>query len=70
LPARIYEDEPASTMVYELDHGMYGERRAGRPTTRWLDDVENNLKKISVNQWKIKARDRVKWRSITVVVLA
>jgi hypothetical protein len=49
---------------------LYGERRIGRPTTRWLDDVENNLKIINVNQWKIKARDRVKWRSITGVVLA
>jgi hypothetical protein len=42
----------------------------GRPTTRWLDDVENDLKKINVNRWKIKARDRVKWRSITGAVLA
>jgi hypothetical protein len=26
--------------------------------------------KINVNQWKIKTRDRVKWRSITGAVLA
>jgi hypothetical protein len=55
-----------------LGHSLfppYGERRVGRPTTRWLDDVENDLKKINVNQWKIKARDRVKW-SIAKAVLA
>jgi hypothetical protein len=53
-----------------FNNPLYGERRIGRPTTRWLDDVENDLKKINVNQWKIKARDRVIWRSITGAVLA
>jgi hypothetical protein len=52
------------------EYPLYGERRIGRPSTRWLDDVENDLKKINVNQWKIKARDRAKWRSITGAVLA
>jgi hypothetical protein len=40
----------------KVNNPLYGER-VGRPTTRWLDDVENDLKKINVNQWKIKARD-------------
>jgi hypothetical protein len=65
---RTDDSNPCKKVTF--NNPLYGERRVGRLTTRWLDDVENDLKKINVNQWKIKARDRVKWRSITGAVLA
>jgi hypothetical protein len=29
---------------------------------RWLDDVENDLKKMKVKGWKEKMRNREQWR--------
>jgi hypothetical protein len=31
-------------------------------TMLWLDDVENNLKKMKVKGWKEKMRNREQWR--------
>jgi hypothetical protein len=47
---------------------LYFKRRKGRPRMRWLDDVENNLKKmkmkVKVKGWKEKMRDREQWRLV------
>jgi hypothetical protein len=48
----------------------YGTRRIGRPPTRWLDDIERDLKPANVSNWKMKTRDRTVWRSIIGAVLA
>jgi hypothetical protein len=39
-------------------------RRKGRPWMRWLADAESDLRKIKVNGWKEKTRDRKKWRQV------
>jgi hypothetical protein len=31
---------------------------------RWLDDVENDLKKMEVKGWKEKMKDRKQWRVV------
>jgi len=31
---------------------------------RWINDVENGLRKLSVKRWRTKALDREKWASI------
>jgi hypothetical protein len=36
----------------------------GKPRNRWLDDVENDLKKMSVRGWRKIARDRDAWKLI------
>jgi hypothetical protein len=36
----------------------------GRPRMRWLDDVESNLKKMEVKEWKEKMRYREQWRLV------
>jgi hypothetical protein len=41
---------------------LYTKRRKGRPRMRWLDDVENDLKKMKVKGWKKKMRNREQWR--------
>jgi hypothetical protein len=42
---------------------LYSKRRKGRPRMRWLDDVENDLKKMKVKGW-IEKMNREQWRQV------
>jgi hypothetical protein len=37
------------------------ERKAKK---RWLDEVEDDLRKTGVKRWRIKAMERTEWRNI------
>ena len=39
-------------------------RPAGRPKSRWDDDVRNGLKKMKLVKWAEQVQDRSKWRAI------
>ena len=39
-------------------------RSAGRPKSRWDDDVRNDLKKIKLVKWAEQVQDRSKWKAI------
>jgi hypothetical protein len=43
---------------------LEGRRGRGRPRLRWIDDVEDDLRKLSVKRWRTKALDREEWASI------
>lgn len=43
-----------------------GNRSVGRPRLRWLDDVEADLRKIGVRNWKRLAESREEWRTQAV----
>jgi hypothetical protein len=43
---------------------LYSKRRKGRPRKRWLDDVESDLKKKKVKDWKEKMRNKEQWRLV------
>jgi len=43
---------------------LEGRRGRGRPRLRWIDDVEDDLRKLGVKQWTAKALDREEWASI------
>ena len=43
---------------------LYATRRRGRPKMRWLDDVSMDLRKMGINEWRDRARDREAWRCI------
>jgi hypothetical protein len=43
---------------------LYTTRRIGRPKMRWLDDVSMDLKKMGINEWRDRSRDREAWRRI------
>ena len=37
-------------------------KSVGKPKNRWLEEAENDLKKIGVNGWKLIADDRDAWK--------
>jgi len=39
-------------------------RPVGRPRLGWLEQVEEDLKKIKVRNWREKCRDRGLWKKI------
>jgi hypothetical protein len=39
-------------------------RPAGRPKSRWDDDVRNDLKKMKLVKWAEQVQDHSKWRAI------
>jgi hypothetical protein len=43
---------------------LYATRRRGRQKIRWLDDVSTDLRKMGINEWRTRARDREAWRLI------
>jgi len=43
---------------------LEGIRGRRRPRLRWIDDVEDDLRKLGVKGWRAKALDREEWASI------
>jgi len=39
-------------------------RPVGRPRLRWLDQVEEDLKKMKMRNWREKCKDRILWNEI------
>jgi hypothetical protein len=43
---------------------LEGRRGRGRPRLRWINDVEDDLKKSGVKRWRTRALEREEWASI------
>jgi GTP1/Obg family GTP-binding protein len=43
---------------------LYSGRRKGRHRMRWLEELENDLKRMKVAGWKEKMRNREQWRLV------
>jgi hypothetical protein len=43
---------------------LEGRRGRGRPRLRWINGVEDDLRKHGVKRWRAKGLDRVEWASI------
>jgi hypothetical protein len=41
-----------------------GSRNVGRPRLRWLDDVREDLKRMGVMNWRIRAHRRDDWKPV------
>ena len=42
----------------------YKTRPAGRPRLRWMDQVEEDLKRMKIIGWRAKVQDRQEWNRI------
>jgi hypothetical protein len=42
-----------------------GSGSVGRPRLRWMDDVREDLRRIGVTAWKIRAHRRDDWKIVT-----
>jgi hypothetical protein len=58
----IRMDETRSVKIFEGK--LEGRRGRGRPRLRWINDMEDYLRKLGVKRWRTKALDRVEWASI------
>jgi hypothetical protein len=36
-------------------------RRAGRPKAKWIDAVDNDMRKAGVRHWRMEAKDTDGW---------
>jgi hypothetical protein len=43
---------------------LEGRRGKGRPRLRWINNVDDDLRKLGVKRWRTKALDREEWASI------
>ena len=59
--SRMEENEPARKIFEDV---LEGRRKIGRPRLRWKDQVDESLQKLSVTNWRQKAKDRAGWRSM------
>jgi hypothetical protein len=51
--------------VKKISEGkLEGRRGKGQPRLKWINDVEDDLKKLGVKQWRTKTLDREEWASI------
>jgi putative SOS response-associated peptidase YedK len=41
-----------------------GRKKKRKTRKRWLDDAEHDLQQLGVRNWRLKARDRVRWRTV------
>jgi hypothetical protein len=52
---RATEISPCRKLTFS---NLEGTRRAGRPSLKWLDSVEKDLRLLGIRGWKTKALDR------------
>ena len=44
-----------------------GSRSVGRPRLRWTDDVREDLRRMGVTNWRIRAHRRDDWKMVVKV---
>jgi hypothetical protein len=42
----------------------WGIRKRGKPRTRWIYNVEDDLRKMGIKRWRLRTTDRREWRGI------
>ena len=47
-----------------MDAIPYKTRPVGRPRLRWMDQVEEDLKRMKIIGWRAKVEDRQEWNRI------
>ena len=52
------------TTIKITERTPYKTRPAGRPSLRWMDQVEEDLKRMQIVGWRAKVEDRQEWNRI------
>ena len=60
----VHRMEPTRTPKVLMEGKPAGDRSAGRPRSRWEQDVEEDARQLNCNNWKKAAEDRSKWNVI------
>ncbi|PSN43576.1 hypothetical protein C0J52_16715 [Blattella germanica] len=47
-----------------MHNDIIGVSKRGRPRKRWLQDVEQDLRRMGIRGWKGKVQGRDEWREI------
>jgi len=47
-----------------FEGNLEGRRGRGPPRLRWINDVEDDLRKLDVKRWRMKTLEREEWASI------
>jgi hypothetical protein len=63
LLGHVVRVDGARTVKKLLEGKPGGGREKGRPTLRWIDDVESDLRNLDVKRWRSRALDRTEWAS-------
>ena len=56
-------DASFTKKIYQAN--VHHKRSKGRPKDRWKDDVENDIRKRGIVNWRQVAQDRDGWRRVT-----
>ena len=59
--ARMNDDRALATLFRNNPEGRRG---VGRPRTRWIDGIENDLRANGIRNWQDAAQDRRNWNGI------
>jgi hypothetical protein len=56
--------DPLRTVKKLMEWEPCSSRPVGKPRLRWIDQVEEDLKKMKVRKWREKCKDRRLWNEI------
>jgi len=63
LAGHIIRMEPNMPPKKVFSSNPVGDRRPGRPKTRWADLVAEDVRKLRIPNWRTQALDRATWRN-------
>jgi hypothetical protein len=62
--AHVMRMEKTRTTRKITEWTPYEARPVGRPRLRWMDQVEEELKRMKITGWRVKEEDRQDWSRI------